>query len=946
MLKQKFLMSSAALLIAGVISAGAVFGDDSITGGQNLTAGENAGQELNSGSDNAGNGPEGSVSESADAPDENAASDNSVDPEDPSENGSPAEDGTGSSGIDSDDSDADGTDTDGTDADDSDADGTDADDTNTDGTNAGGESDDNINTPDKPMTVELSGQYLTVSLNDPDGHSSASAAIWSEAGGQDDIVWYTMTKQADGSFAVSADLGLHGTAGKYNIHIYSGNDFIAGESVVLESFESPEMVVAPLANNESSFAVFVRNAEGYSNVKAAVWGAKNGQNDLKWYDLKDSGNGTLNAVIDLARHGENGTFYFHVYGTANGIERFLDGKEQVFNGDGLAEPSVTIELEGQILKVTAENADAYSDVKAAVWSEAGGQDDLVWYKLAKNSDGIFKTDVNLTTHKSTGRFIIHVYGGNTCIGGGTVMPDSSGAEMHDSSSKPVLKAEKVKDSESRFTLTVEDAQGFSNVRAAVWGEKNGQNDLKWYTLKDLGNGIFKTEIDLLAHKETGSFCVHVYGTVNGTESFMDGKKLELTGIDIPEPKLESELNGQDAVITLNQAQEYSSARAAIWSEINGQDDLVWYPMTGNADGSFKLEVNLGTHRSTGRFNIHVYSGNSYIAGTSLELETAEAPALHVEESEDAPFVVTVSVSNALGFKNVRAAVWGSKNYQNDIKWYELENAGDGLFRAEIDLSAHGEEGYYYVHVYGENAGAEVFVDGLIMDAKVPDANAEKVMVNADAVAELARRSGDEELNVLFIGNSITVYAVSDEWPGLWGMGATDEDKDYVHVITNSFNEHINTHFDIYHFAPWELEDYDRDSLLPNLDVYLCDKYDLIVIQLGDNVRYESDMQADYEALFRYCRAKAPKAKIVTVGNFWTKNAADEGKSAACTTTGVSLVDLRDIRSDMKYSCGMGTLVSGEDGNKHPVTIDGVALHPGNYGMDKIGKRVIRAALAN
>ena len=414
--------------------------------------------------------------------------------------------------------------------------------------------------------------------------------------------------------------------------------------------------------------------------------------------------------------------------------------------------------------------------------------------------------------------------------------------------------------------------------------------------------------------------------------------------DAPGTLLTAELSGQFLTVTLYDPGDLSSVSAAIWSEADGQDDLVWYPMTENADGNFTVKANLGIHRSTGRFIVHVFSGNSFLTGGSLELEAAVPPSLHVETDKDDPNTAVVSVYNAFGFTNVRAAVWGSKNYQNDIQWYEMQKSGDGLYSTEIDLSDHEEEGYYYFHVYGEYAGNVMMIDSLVTDPAVADIDEETALINENALTALAQRSGDEELSILFIGNSITTYGVADEWWGTWGMGATDADKDYVHIVADTFSEHINTHYGMLNFAAWELEEYDRESLLRLLDDYLNERCDLIVIQLGENIKDPHDVQEDFEALFQYCSAKVPGAKILAVGNFWSTPQVDAAKNAACADMGIPLVDLGDIRTDPKYQCGIGTVVKGEDGNLHQVSILGVAVHPGNFGMDKIGNRVMEAAL--
>ena len=44
-----------------------------------------------------------------------------------------------------------------------------------------------------------------------------------------------------------------------------------------------------------------------------------------------------------------------------------------------------------------------------------------------------------------------------------------------------------------------------------------------------------------------------------------------------------------------------------WSSVNGQDDVSWYTATKQADGTYKLFVNVSNHKTpTGEYNVHLY----------------------------------------------------------------------------------------------------------------------------------------------------------------------------------------------------------------------------------------------------------------------------------------------------------------------------------------------------
>ncbi|MGV3293686.1 GBS Bsp-like repeat-containing protein, partial [Streptococcus pluranimalium] len=53
------------------------------------------------------------------------------------------------------------------------------------------------------------------------GLKSIRVAVWSDSNGQDDLKWYTASKQANGSYEAITHLSTHGYVnGKYHVHVY------------------------------------------------------------------------------------------------------------------------------------------------------------------------------------------------------------------------------------------------------------------------------------------------------------------------------------------------------------------------------------------------------------------------------------------------------------------------------------------------------------------------------------------------------------------------------------------------------------------------------------------------------------------------------------------------------------------------------------------------------
>lgn len=57
-----------------------------------------------------------------------------------------------------------------------------------------------------------------------------------------------------------------------------------------------------------------------------------------------------------------------------------------------------------------EKREYVQKVQFAVWSEDGGQDDLIWYDISPNADGEYEKDIFISNHKyALGKYYVHIY---------------------------------------------------------------------------------------------------------------------------------------------------------------------------------------------------------------------------------------------------------------------------------------------------------------------------------------------------------------------------------------------------------------------------------------------------------------------------------------------------------------------------------------------------------
>ena len=200
---------------------------------------------------------------------------------------------------------------------------------------------------------------------------------------------------------------------------------------------------------------------------------------------------------------------------------------------------------------------------------------------------------------------------------------------------------------------------------------------------------------------------------------------------------------------------------------------------------------------------------------------------------------------------------------------------------------------------------------------------------------------DEDYNYLAIGNSITIHSITSFWWNEVGMAASDAEHDYYHLVLDYLKENNNSVKGVpYNFSVWETQSHDRDETLEYLDHYLSTELDLVTIQLAENASDLTTYQEDYVSLISYVREKAPNARILVIGDFWSNGDRNELKMNAVEETDVEYVSQDGITDNEEYYCGLNTIVYDESGEEHIVEHNGVANHPGDKGMQAIADRII------
>ena len=466
----------------------------------------------------------------------------------------------------------------------------------------------------------------------PLGVKEVLVPSWSLANGQDDLIWHKAAKQMDGSYRVTIKAVDHkGEAGNYRADAYIVDNFnkrfYLTEKVVEVSQSRPSASLTIENNNATTgtFDAVVRNIvapNGLKEVLVPSWSLVNGQDDLVWHKASKQADGSYRVTIKASDHKHStGKYRADAYLIDNaGNRQYLtetvvevsetkpSGSISILNNNGAGSFDVLI-------------SDVYSPkgvrtVQVPIWSEKDGQDDIRWYEATRQADGSYKVNVQVADHKySTGTYNVHLYyiqNDGSQIGVGAAQTKVALSEP-----KADLAITSLNNATGSYDFVISNLvapYGFKEVLVPTWSEKNGQDDIIWYKAAKQANGDYKVTVRSSNHKgDSGLYNSHVYLVDN------DGKFIGLGGkqvtLDITKTQGTLTITNNDknrgtfdVVITnLTNPGGITGVVIPVWSDQNGQDDLVWYNATKQEDGSYKVTVSASQHKwNSGKYIVHGY----------------------------------------------------------------------------------------------------------------------------------------------------------------------------------------------------------------------------------------------------------------------------------------------------------------------------------------------------
>ena len=499
----------------------------------------------------------------------------------------------------------------------------------------------------------------------------------------------------------------------------------------------------------------VKAPNGVASVSVPIWSDVNGQDDLVWYVATKQNDGTYKVSVKASDHkNSTGKYNIHLYYNQ------LNGKQigvtatttEVTIGKRPEElrPSGKLSIENKndqtgtfdavIRNVVAPTG--LKEVLVPVWSNQNGQDDLIWHKAVLQSDGSYRATIKASDHKNdSGKYNVHVHFIDSNNHRSYVTETVT--EIQQNKPSGTLTIENNNSETGTFDAVIRNVvapTGLKEVLVPVWSNQNGQDDLIWHKAVLQSDGSYRATIKASDHKnDSGKYNVHVHFIdSNNHRSYVTETVTEIQQ-NKPSGKLSIEnKNDQtgtfDAVIRDVVAPNgLREILVPTWSEVNGQDDLIWHKAERQEDGSYKATIKSTDHRdSLGKYKLQVIyvdnSGQSQLiteGSTEVTRKTSGTLSIENNNKETGTFdVIIKDVYSPKGVRTVQVPIWSAKDGQDDIRWYEAARQANGDYKVSVKASDHkNSTGLYYVHLYYiQNDGSRVGVLASSTEVEFRNAN--------------------------------------------------------------------------------------------------------------------------------------------------------------------------------------------------------------------------------
>ena len=544
----------------------------------------------------------------------------------------------------------------------------------------------------------------------PNGVRSVSVPIWSETGGQDDLVWYTANRQANGTYTVNVKASDHkNSTGLYNVHLYyvQNNGQMTGVGgttttvAIGKKNQTPVSADLTIAKSEKdgTFTITAKNLQGfdgYKEVKIPFWSHANGMKDIIWYTPTRQADGSYTVTAKASDH-ENAdgkyeaqVFYVDAQGQNKFVKKaFIDYTATKPANAVAADLTITKSEKDGTFTITAKNLqgfDGYKEVKIPFWSHANGMKDIIWYTPTRQADGSYTVTAKASDHENAdGQYEAQVFYVDAKGQNKFVKKAFIDFKNQSRPTASFLIQNNNKDA-GTFDVIIKDVyspKGVRTVQVPTWSDKDGQDDIRWYEATRQSNGDYKVSVKASDHKNsTGKYHIHLYYIQNDGSRVGVGSTTTEVEFRNAQTKTQTGIKNVNSgagtyTVTVDQAPQgrrIKNIRVAAWSQAH-QENLFWYS-TAPSGMHTEVQVSAANHQyQSGNYTTHVYVDyvDGGVEGFNLG-QTALHPRATVDQTAFSPRVtngqrdrVLRAAASLVGVRGGTAAHQQLVNDYNSVK---------------------------------------------------------------------------------------------------------------------------------------------------------------------------------------------------------------------------------------------------------------------------------------
>ena len=534
-----------------------------------------------------------------------------------------------------------------------------------------------------------------------DGYEEVKIPFWSHANGMKDIIWYTPSRQADGSYTVTAKASDHENAdGKYEAQVFyvdakGQNKFVKKAFIDYTAPKPSADLTITKSESDGTFTITAKNLQGfdsYKEVKIPFWSHANGIKDIIWYTPTRQADGSYTVTAKASDHeNADGKYEAQVfYVDANGQNKFV---KKAFIDYTAPKPSADLtitksESDGTFT-ITAKNLqgfDGYKEVKIPFWSHANGMKDIIWYTPTRQADGSYTVTAKASDHENAdGQYEAQVFYVDAKGQNKFVKKAFIDFKNQSRPTASFLIQNNNKDA-GTFDVIIKDVyspKGVRTVQVPTWSDKDGQDDIRWYEATRQSNGDYKVSVKASDHKNsTGKYHIHLYYIQNDGSRVGVGSTTTEVEFRNAQTKTQTGIKNVNSgagtyTVTVDQAPQgrrIKNIRVAAWSQAH-QENLFWYS-TAPSGMHTEVQVSAANHQyQSGNYTTHVYVDyvDGGVEGFNLG-QTALHPRATVDQTAFSPRVtngqrdrVLRAAASLVGVRGGTAAHHQLVNDYNSVK---------------------------------------------------------------------------------------------------------------------------------------------------------------------------------------------------------------------------------------------------------------------------------------